>query len=321
MGEPEQPLEYCNTPNLKHQRWALLFPNNIIFENMMVQATLGCSYGRCGFCYIHTDPEIPFRLPSLDEVRTEFTKVYNLCKNIGGLPYQPGKQAFLSEANALVRTTEDLVAILDFLHGFEPIKDTLEKVSVYARCDTVLEKERDGSLARLRNAGLTDVFMGFESGDDKILRMVNKGYETATIREAVAALKHCGYRTHGFVISGLGGKERSAEHVAGTAALINELQPDTVYISPLTLSRLTSLGKRCLSGEFTNLSPEKKAEEEISLVESLDLTTRVELLTCFRCGGVSSAGNLPTEKGKITKHLGNPEARWERYRSCAPEPL
>ncbi len=287
----------------------------------MVQATLGCSYGRCGFCYIHTSPEIPFRLPSLDEVRTEFTKVYNLWKDIGGLPYQPGKQAFLSEANALVRTTEDLVAILDFLHGFEPIKDTLERVSVYARCDTVLEKERDGSLARLRDAGLTDVFMGFESGDDNILRKVNKGYETAAIRESVAALKRHGYRTHGFVISGLGGKERSAEHVAGTVALLHELQPDTVFISPLTLSALTPLGRKCVAGEFTDLSPEEKAKEEISLVESLDLTTRVELLTCFRCGGVSVAGNLPPEKEKITEYLGNPEVRWERYRSCAPQPV
>ena len=286
----------------------------------MVQATQGCSYGDCGFCYIHRDPEIPFHIPTLDEVKEDFARNYETNAKIISA-YMQGERAFVGEANPLVRSTEDLVDILDFLRGFEPIKDTLRTVATYARCDTVMKKEGAGDLARLREAGLTDVYMGFESGDGTILREVNKGYGVDTIREAVTALKRHGYRTHGFVVSGLGGKERSVEHVAGTSALINELEPDTVLISPLTLSGLTILGKKCLAGEFTDLSPEEKAREETRLVESLDLAARVQLLGCFRCGGVDVEGMLPEDRERITSWLASPEQRWERYRTCAPAPV
>ena len=303
-------------PRSKPFRWALQLPGDIISLYMIVQSVDSCPYNRCGFCYTYRDYP-PHRVLSVDEVKADFESTYKEYKQIGHGAYRLGQRAFICDADPLTRPIGESLEILRYLHSFEPIKDTLKVVATYARADTVFRKKDD--LARLRNAGLTDLYMGVESGDDEILRKADKGYTTDVIRKSVTEAKQHGYRIHAFVITGLGGLERTHEHAQSTASLLNELQPDTVIVSPLTLSSITAMGQACQKGEFQELTLEEKITEESRLVNGLDLATTIKLMGCFRCSEIGFSGKLPEDKEKLLKWLQKNANESTHYLSCAPD--
>lgn len=301
-------------------RWAAQYPSEIVQSWLIVRAVEGCSYNQCAFCYTYHETGIfnGFRILSLEDVFENIRRTYDHKASIFP-PVTFNSRVFIGEGDAFARPTDDLVAILDFLHEFEPLKDTLETVGAYARFDSLLEHD----LKRLKTAGLTDLYLGVESGDDEVLRNVNKGYETDVMKRAYNAAKEAGYKCHVFVISGLGGKERTQEHAQKTAEILNEFKPDTIMVSPLTLSAITPLGQRYERGEFADLSFEEKIEEEKRLVRTLefpaDAEISIKLMGCFRCSNVGYQGILPKDKEGLLAWLEHPLC--EHYLSCAPEPV
>ena len=61
-------------------------------------------------------------------------------------------------------------------------------------------------LRTMRAAGLHDIFLGIESGNDAILKQCGKGITTAQARRAVEACAKLGIRTYGAFILGLPGE-------------------------------------------------------------------------------------------------------------------
>lgn len=144
-------------------RWAAQYPSEIVQSWLIVRAVEGCSYNKCGFCYTFHEGSIfgEFRIPSLEEVFENVRKTY--CHKASIFPPLTfNSRVFMGEGDAFARPTDDLVAILDFLHEFEPLKESLKTVGAYARFDSLLEHD----LNRLKIAGLTDLYLGIESGDD-----------------------------------------------------------------------------------------------------------------------------------------------------------
>jgi radical SAM superfamily enzyme YgiQ (UPF0313 family) len=52
-------------------------------------------------------------------------------------------------------------------------------------------------------SGCREVGMGIESGSDKILRIINKGEDSDTLRKGIRILNEAGIRVKGFLIVGL----------------------------------------------------------------------------------------------------------------------
>jgi radical SAM superfamily enzyme YgiQ (UPF0313 family) len=88
-------------------------------------------------------------------------------------------------------------------------------------------------LARLRRAGLTQIYMGFESGDDEILRRIDKGVTHDGIVAACDKLQSAGIKISAIIILGLGGPALSARHAERSARLVNRTTPR--FLSALTL--------------------------------------------------------------------------------------
>ena len=78
------------------------------------------------------------------------------------------------------------------------------------------------------------MYVGMESGDDEILRRVNKGETGESTRSALLKIKEAGLTSSVMVLNGLGGKTLSRQHAINTARLCNETQPD--YLSTLVVS-------------------------------------------------------------------------------------
>jgi radical SAM superfamily enzyme YgiQ (UPF0313 family) len=78
----------------------------------------------------------------------------------------------------------------------------------------------------LREAGLTLVYVGAESGDDEVLQKVNKGETFESTREALDKLGEGGITRSVMLLNGLGGREYSRQHAENSARLVNATQPE-----------------------------------------------------------------------------------------------
>jgi radical SAM PhpK family P-methyltransferase len=76
----------------------------------------------------------------------------------------------------------------------------------------------------MREAGCEGVFLGWESGSDAILKLMNKTARANRYLQAVADLREVGITTHGSFIVGFPGE--TAETVEETLAFLDEARPD-----------------------------------------------------------------------------------------------
>ena len=88
---------------------------------------------------------------------------------------------------------------------------------------------RDGEVAALREAGCETVWMGAESGSQKILDAMDKGTRVEQIAEATARLQEAGIRVGFFLQFGYPGE--GVDEIDATRGLVRACKPDDIGIS------------------------------------------------------------------------------------------
>src|SRR4029078_1201442 len=83
--------------------------------------------------------------------------------------------------------------------------------------------------AALRSAGCREIWIGAESGSQKVLDAMNKGTSVGQIREARQLLGAAGMRVGFFLQLGYLGEE--LEDILATRRLVEETRPDDVGVS------------------------------------------------------------------------------------------
>jgi len=267
-------------------------------KSLIVQATVGCSWNRCTFCVSYKDKR--FRVRPLAEVIAE---VKSAATKLA--PYV--RRVFIADGNALVMRTESL---LKLCHALKECFPRLERISCYACPQDALRKSVE-ELRMLREAGLSMVYLGVESGDPEVLRRVEKGVGPEEVVEACRRIKEAGMTLSVTVIIGLGGVERWVEHSKATADVLNLIDPP--YIGALTLMIVpgTPLYEEYARGLFKPLDPLGSLKELKLMVEGLNLTHCI-----FRCNHASNylplGATLPEEKEELLDYLSFVIDRLER---------
>ncbi|MCS7144398.1 MAG: radical SAM protein [Archaeoglobaceae archaeon] len=237
-------------------------------SSYLIRVVRGCNWNRCLFCSMYKTIDFEQRpkeeiLRDIDEIPRYFPK---------------SRSAFLGDSNPLIH--KDIVEIVRYLKLKRP---ELERITAYARIKTIANMPEE-KLRELKSAGLTRLHMGLESGDDEILKLVQKGI---TPDDAIKAGKKAGkfFEMTYYVITGLGGVERSERHAKNTARVINEAKPTFVRIRNLTITNPE------MEGVLKLLNAEEQLEELKNLIEGI----KVE--TYFTCDHVSNY--LFTKQGSI----------------------
>ena len=88
---------------------------------------------------------------------------------------------------------------------------------------------RDGEVEALARAGAQTIWMGAESGSQKILDAMDKGTRVEQIHEAARRLKHAGIRVGLFLQFGYPGETR--QDIEKTIQLVRDCAPDDIGIS------------------------------------------------------------------------------------------
>ncbi len=188
--------------------------------------------------------------------------------------FPPSKTAFLGDSNPLIH--KDIVEIVRYLKEKHP---ELERITAYARIKTIATMP-ESKLAELKSAGLSRLHMGLESGDAEVLELVNKGI---TPEDAIKACRKATkyFEVTYYVITGLGGVERSEKHAKNTAKIINAAKPTFVRVRNLTVIPGTPIEKM-VGKQLTLLNAEQQLEELRKLIEG------IKVKTYFTCDHVSN---------------------------------
>jgi len=180
-------------------------------ESLIFQVALGCPHNTCRFCAMYKGE--PYRVRPQTEVLSEFAQAAR--------QYPDERRVFLADGDVMALSFERLRAMLEALNRLFP---HLARVNLYANGSSVLAKS-DAELAALRQLKLSTLYVGLESGDEDLLKKVDKGESAAGMCEAVRRAQAAGLKCSVMVLLGLGGREGSARHADATAALLNRMQP------------------------------------------------------------------------------------------------
>lgn len=246
-------------------------------RSLIFQVTYGCSSDTCTFCRVYHTKR--FRKRNEEEVLSEFEQAARL--------YPRTRRIFLADGDALVLSPRILCTYLERLHALFP---RLERVTAYATPQNILRKSpRD--LEAIRQAGLTMIYYGVESGSEKILEMVRKGVKPDEHVQALRKASDAGLLTSVTVILGLGGPRLSEEHAAQTGKVLTGGSPD--YIGALTLM----LGPH--NADFPSSMYPGWRELEIPEVLS-EVRALLEHTLCDNCEfRANHASNWLTLKGRL----------------------
>lgn len=234
----------------------------------------GCPWNYCTFCSVYKDLPRKIMRRSTDEVKGDIDALRASADELRAQGYRvEPKTAFLADSNAVIIKTEDLIDIIAHLRAAFP---SLERVTSYARAKTLLAKEID-ELRALRDAGLDRLHVGLESGDDGVLAAVKKGATAQEMTDGGRKAKEAGFELSLYIMPGLGGRARSADHIRGTVDVLNAVDPDFIRVRPLQVVPGTPLFDEMVAGAFEPLSLVEMLEELRHIVAGLETTGNI----CF----------------------------------------
>ena len=279
-------------------------------HSLLLRVTRNCPWSRCKFCYAIMYDRAKFQLRSVEDIKQDIDIINEIAEGIKEASWKLGyggrineyvgtallqsesslrinqsfilvfnwlyfgaRTVFLQDANSLIMPTNDLLAVLRYLRETFP---TVERVTSYARAKTLAKKTLD-ELKELRQAGLSRLHVGLETGDDELLKYVDKGVTSEEQIQAGRKAKEAGFELSEYVMPGLGGTERSDQHARNTARVLNEIDPDYIRLRPFVPGPGTPLYEEYSKGGFKLSSPYERLREIKTLVENLNVKSRL----CF----------------------------------------
>lgn len=207
-------------------------------DSIIIQVTVGCSHNKCTFCGAYRDTNKKFRLRSDQEILENISFASRYCGH--------QKRIFLADGDVLILPQQRLLHIFSMLREHLP---RAKRISLYGNAKGIRSKSV-AELQQLKKLGLHRIYMGLESGDDVILKMIKKGESGDSMIDAARRVREASIFLSVTVLLGLGGIERSLQHARESARVLSRMRPGQIAALCLMPLANTPLGKKVLSGEF-----------------------------------------------------------------------
>jgi coproporphyrinogen III oxidase-like Fe-S oxidoreductase len=274
-------------------------------ENLIIQATLGCSFNQCSFCSMYRSKQ--YRARPLEDVLRDIQQAAR--------EWPDAQRVFLADGDALTLPTDDLIIILKALESPLP---RLNRVSCYATPSNILRKS-DEELEQLRAHGLRLLYLGIESGSDLILKKITKGATQRGIAEAMTRAEGCGLKISGTVILGLGGSQHWQEHIDGTIELLNRAPITYLSTLQLYLEEIVQAEFKTKFGEpFSMPDDQAILREQQRLISGIEPPKPVIFRSNHASNALALAGTLPKDRARL---LGQIEEALAGNRPLRPDYL
>jgi len=202
----------------------------------------------------------------------------------------------------------ELTQVLRYLKEVFP---TVKTITSYARSKTCAQRSSQ-ELKELRQAGLSCVFVGIESGSDEVLGFMRKGVTAEEHIDGGKKVMQSGIHLAAFVMPGLAGSngKLSDQHVSQTTRVLNDIQPTEVRIRSLAVLENTPLYARWASREFDASSEDQMIDEIRLLIENLNFDCTIETLQMTNV--------LFNVRGKLSALKDEMLVKISQYKAMAP---
>jgi len=282
--------------------------------SLLIRVTRNCPWNRCAFCYGSPYNHERFELRPVEEIKADIDAAKGISDGLKAISWKLGhagriaplanllqsslrynqgagyeniqcivnvfnwlcsgaRTVFLQDADTPVMRTNQLVEVIRYLKSIFP---SIERITSYARSKTIVRKKPE-ELEELNRAGLTRLHIGLETGDDELLKYIDKG---VTAEQHILAGKkavQAGFELSEYIMPGLGGKERWKQHAENTARVLNEINPHFIRLRPFVPISNTPMFEAYQKGEYELTTPHERLLEIGLLVKNLQVTSRV----CF----------------------------------------
>ena len=228
-------------------------------SSLLIRLTRNCPWNQCLFCPAYKG--VKFSKRSVEEVKKDIDSMADELSGSSGL-----RTAFLQDADSLILPVDDLISILGHLREKFP---KINRITTYARARTLCHKSVD-DLKRLKQAGLTRIHTGMESGSERVLQMIKKG---TTPDEMVTGGRHvmeAGIELSEYIMPGVAGQALSEEHAIKTAELLNLIHPHFIRVRTFAMHPQSPMQKMVTEGTFVPLTDDEIVAEIRLLVNHLD---------------------------------------------------
>ncbi len=283
-----------------------------------------CTWNRCTFCAVYKGTKSSVRptedvLADVDAMAAvaEVLRQRGVAAVHEGLvpreAYQVAlflqdgaRHVFLQDADPCAVKPQSLAAVMR--HVRERFA-TVDRITTYGRASTLARRPPE-QLRLLRDAGLTRLHLGLESGADEVLMAMDKGCSSGDLIGAGRNVLEAGIELCFYLMPGLGGVAAAAAHVAGSARVIREVAAaapaDNVLVVRLRTAAVvpgTPLAERQAAGEFT-LPDDVQVAQELRELLGLLGDTRVELRSDHALNLLPGLeGSLPRDRERLIAML------------------
>lgn len=269
-------------------------------NSLLLQVTENCSWNRCKFCMLykgeqfHTRPvsdikhDIDVMAKYKDMILRHFSGgTYDsdgLNKEFASLPtyeekmcYQMvftwltaggGDSIFLQDANTIVLRPAWLSEIVGYIKEKFP---ELNRITSYGRADA-LAKISSEDFKKIADAGLNRIHSGYESGSDKVLKIIDKGVTQEEEIIGGQKVKEAGIELSIYFMPGVGGRNLTEDNAVETAKVINEVNPDFVRLRTFVLRTGSLMDELRLTTDYEECTDMEKLLEIRNLLSHIDPT-------------------------------------------------
>lgn len=257
--------------------------------SLIVQATIGCTHNKCSFCKMFKEKR--FQTRPVEDIIADFAWARKRYRSV--------PRIFLADANALCLKTDKLMPILTYIEETFP---ECERVTIYGRASDILRKTED-ELKMLREHGLTMVYIGAESGSDKVLEMCHKGETRQQLIDAVKRIEKVGIKASVTFISGLAGKDGWEDHAIQTGTMITEMNASYVSLLTLLVDPQAPMYDDIQSGRLKLLTPQEVLAETHLMLENANPEKTCIFRSNHASNYLSLKGDLPQDRDRFLAQI------------------
>lgn len=274
-------------------------------NSILLEVTVGCTHNSCRFCTFYKGT--PFRMAGMEQIEADLKEAKQARPD--------ARRIYALGGDPFTMSTERLKEVGSLIRKYFPRAN----IGTYARVTSIIPKSV-AELKELRILGFNDLVIGIESGDDEVLKQMNKGYTSADILRECLKLEEAGINYYVIYLGGLAGHGNGERNARNTAAILNQLHPSHMYMTSVAVLPDSLLYQDVVRGEFQEATERERIEETLILIK--ELKHPIILYGQSVANPVNFTARLPEQKAELVRSLeetlesftGRDERKLRRYR-------
>lgn len=254
--------------------------------SLLLPVSQGCSYNGCAFCGMYKDQGFK----GLAKNRIE-----QILR--GADPYT--ERIFLTGGDPLALGYARLASLLELVRKYLPYK---ARIASYASVSNI-KALSDQQLASLHNLGLNMLYIGFESGSDRVLRRMNKSHSRSEAIEEARRLNKAHIRFNSIILLGIAGSGGGEENALATSSLLNHFDSASIITMRLRIFQGTPLQKMVDRGSFIPARDRQVLEEMLILIEGLKPRKALDFDSSHPTNLLKFKAVLPWEREALKRRI------------------